>query len=158
MKNPITREELFILVWNQPVTEASKSLGVSDAALGKLCRRLQVPKPPQGYWAKIQAGKLHRKPPLPAFREQIDKVLGASNRRSSFIHLTNGQLELLNKALEILSEQGIETAEIQLVHDGIKTVSGDLAAQLLILIQHQHETWFKKSLMSSHSCKGSGSG
>ena len=52
----LSREELFTLIWERPATEVAKELGISDVALGKLCRRLQVPKPPRGYWARVQAG------------------------------------------------------------------------------------------------------
>ena len=39
-----SREELFILIWERPTTEVAKELGISDVALGKLCR-LYVVKP-----------------------------------------------------------------------------------------------------------------
>lgn len=45
----ISREELFAMVWEMPTREGAKELGVSDVAIGKLCARLQVPKPPRGY-------------------------------------------------------------------------------------------------------------
>jgi len=45
--NAPSREELFALVWERPSTEVAHELEISDVALGKLCRRLQVPKPPR---------------------------------------------------------------------------------------------------------------
>ena len=68
-----SREELFALVWERPATEVARELGISDVALGKLCRRLQVPKPPRGYWARVASGKTPRKPPLPAFRKEVEE-------------------------------------------------------------------------------------
>jgi len=53
-RREFSREELFALVWEKPTSEIAKELGISDVALSKLCRRLQVPKPPRGYWAKVQ--------------------------------------------------------------------------------------------------------
>ena len=50
-------EELFAPIWERPATETARELGISDAALGKLCRQLQVPKPPRGYWAGVTSGK-----------------------------------------------------------------------------------------------------
>lgn len=50
----LTREELFVLVWEKPASEVAAELGFSDVALGKFCKRLQVPKPPRGYWAEAQ--------------------------------------------------------------------------------------------------------
>lgn len=47
-RREFSREELFALVWERPTSGIAKELGISDVALAKLCRRLQVPKPPPG--------------------------------------------------------------------------------------------------------------
>ena len=62
------------MVWERPATDVARDLGISDVALGKLCRRLQVPKPPSGYWARISAGQKPRRPPLKAFRAELDSA------------------------------------------------------------------------------------
>jgi len=62
------REKLYAEVWEEPVLRVALRYGISNVGLAKICRRLAVPLPPRGYWARVQAGrKLHR-PPLPAFR------------------------------------------------------------------------------------------
>lgn len=68
----ISREELFAMVWERPTQEVAKELCVSDVAIGKLCARLQVPKPPRGYWARVQSGQIPRRPPLKAFRDELE--------------------------------------------------------------------------------------
>jgi len=116
-----------------------------------------VPKPPRGYWAKVQAGAIQKKPPLPAFREHIDKALYSSSGRKfhrSFIRLTVGQMELLKKALIMLSDAGIDNSDIQLTHEGIASIDQDLAAQILLLIQHQYESWFKRRELSVPQLEG----
>ena len=65
------RQRLFAMVWERPATEGAKGLGISDVALSKRCRRLQVPKPPRGYWARIASDQTPRRPPLPAYRAEI---------------------------------------------------------------------------------------
>ncbi len=47
-RRQLSREQLFALVWEKPTQDVAKELGVSDVAVGKLCSRLQVPKPPRG--------------------------------------------------------------------------------------------------------------
>src|SRR5689334_12506828 len=66
-KAPITmtREELYRLVWSTPVHELAKKYGLSDVGFAKCCRRVEVPRPPRGYWAKIAAGQKPRKTRLP---------------------------------------------------------------------------------------------
>lgn len=58
------RENLYELVWTAPVLEVAKRLGVSDVAVGKLCRRAGVPVPCRGYWAKVDAGQIVSRTPL----------------------------------------------------------------------------------------------
>jgi hypothetical protein len=60
-----TRQEFYELVWSQPLTHLAKRLGISDVALGKTCRSAQIPHPPVGYWAKLDAAKKVVKIDLP---------------------------------------------------------------------------------------------
>ena len=52
-----TREELYQLVWSEPMIQLAKRFGLSDVGLAKACRRAAIPVPERGYWAKRQAGK-----------------------------------------------------------------------------------------------------
>ncbi len=76
MRNEITREQLYQLVWSKPMREIAGLLGVSDVALGKTCRRASIPVPGLGYWAKVHAGKsppkLHLPPRTPGMSNHVD--------------------------------------------------------------------------------------
>lgn len=50
------REELYAEVWEKPLTSFVAKYGVSAVAIGKTCRKLQVPLPGRGYWAKKAHG------------------------------------------------------------------------------------------------------
>src|ERR1700741_4190034 len=115
----LSREELFALVWEKPTREIGKELGVSDVAVAKLCRRLQVPKPPRGYWARVQAGKTPRRPALGAFREEIDRERREAIRVRAVANLSPVHQQFYEAALADLDARGI-----------------DAAAQLLLLIQN----------------------
>lgn len=67
----LTREELHQLVWKFPGTHLAKRFGVSDVALAKICRKLDVPRPPPGWWARKAAGRKVRIAPLPTRRPDI---------------------------------------------------------------------------------------
>ncbi|WP_434717199.1 hypothetical protein P5X00_39755 (plasmid) [Paraburkholderia sp. A2RO-4L] len=69
-----TRQQLYELVWADPISTLAKSLGVSDVGLAKACRRGDIPLPPRGYWAKLNAGRQVTRTPLPL------RTPGASNR------------------------------------------------------------------------------
>jgi hypothetical protein len=58
-----TREQLYKEVWSKPMTSLAKEYGLSDVGLRKICKRLHVPLPPQGYHLRDRKGS---PPPLPA--------------------------------------------------------------------------------------------
>jgi hypothetical protein len=60
------REKLHNEVWADPTTTVAQKYGVSDVAIHKACKRLNVPVPPRGYWAKVAAGKKVKRQPLEA--------------------------------------------------------------------------------------------
>ena len=65
---PTDRETLYEEVWAQPLTVVAMRYGVSDVALIKRCKRMSVPVPGRGYWAKVRAGQTPRKAQLPQLR------------------------------------------------------------------------------------------
>jgi hypothetical protein len=50
------REELYQKVWERPMLKVAEEYGVSSVALGKVCRKLAVPVPGRGHWAKLAHG------------------------------------------------------------------------------------------------------
>ena len=64
-QNVYRREVLYQEIWNFPVTEVAKKYAVSDVTIHKVCREMEIPTPPVGYWAKKQAGQEVAIPPLP---------------------------------------------------------------------------------------------
>jgi hypothetical protein len=63
------REELYKDVWEQPLTKLQSKYGVSNVAIGKACRKLKVPLPGRGYWAKLVAGHKVKQVPLPEYKD-----------------------------------------------------------------------------------------
>jgi hypothetical protein len=61
----LSREDLYELAWSKPISELAKDFGISDVGLAKRCRRLGVPLPGRGYWARIDAGQKPYRPKLP---------------------------------------------------------------------------------------------
>ena len=54
----ISREELERLVWSKPTRLVAADFGVSDTAISKKCRLEGIRKPPRGFWARVDSGKL----------------------------------------------------------------------------------------------------
>lgn len=62
----LTREELYQLVWDLPMTDIAKRYNISDVGFRKLCIRLNIPFPKSGDWAKIRSGHFVERPALAA--------------------------------------------------------------------------------------------
>ncbi len=60
----LSREALYIKVWETPTVKLAKEFGISDVAISKMCKKLEIPKPPPGYWRKLETGEKKKIPPL----------------------------------------------------------------------------------------------
>jgi hypothetical protein len=63
-----TREQLYDLVWKEPMLRVGERLGVSSSYMARVCTELRVPRPAPGYWAQVEFGKTPDRPPLPDAR------------------------------------------------------------------------------------------
>ena len=61
----VERQVLYEQVWAQPMTKVAKEYGISNVALAKICKKLNVPCPWRGYWRRKETGKAVRQLPLP---------------------------------------------------------------------------------------------
>jgi hypothetical protein len=70
------RGTLFKRVWSEPVVKLAEEWGLSGRGLAKACRRLEIPVPPRGFWARLEAGQRPRRPRLAALPPgQADEVI-----------------------------------------------------------------------------------
>ena len=61
----LTRSQMYDLVWSTPMAKLAVQFGISDVALKKRCKKLRIPTPGLGYWAKVAAGQKPRRVQLP---------------------------------------------------------------------------------------------
>lgn len=103
------REALYNEVWEEPMTTVAKRYNMSDNGLRKHCKRLGIPLPSSGYWAKLKVGKSVVKTPLP-------EVYGIYKRyvhnyvikfKTDLKKLSDEEL-LSNEELNLLSEKTIQ--------------------------------------------------
>ena len=118
-----TRSELHALIWSKPLNKLSAELGLSDVGLKKLCKRHDIPTPPQGHWISIHHGKSRPIIPLPPKPEDDDpdfRIGFATNE--------------LHPAL-IATANKIRTAQPD--RDGAITARGESLCGLWIGIEHR---------------------
>ena len=112
----LTREQLYHLIWSQPATKVAEEFGISGVAVAKHCRKLNIPRPYRGYWAKLVFRHKPKKTPLPpaaevifakATRQPVEKALS----------LPEAIEELHPKAAELLRAlKAAKADEIRGVH------------------------------------------
>lgn len=77
----LKREELYKMVWSEPVSKLARGYGLSDRGLGKICNRLEIPVPGRGYWQMKKKGLQIPVPPLRPTKK--------SNATGAYIHKTS---------------------------------------------------------------------
>jgi hypothetical protein len=78
----LTRAELFEIVWNEPMRTLAPKFGLSDVGLAKLCRRVGVPLPPMGYWARSERKRRRPKlPPTPENQSETVEIIPSEIRK-----------------------------------------------------------------------------
>lgn len=70
----LTREQLYELVWSEPMLKVAARYDVSSSYMARVCTLLNVPRPERGYWAKLAVGKAPPKPHLPETRPGDESV------------------------------------------------------------------------------------
>lgn len=92
MTTTVTRQELYDLVWSTPLKTLAPQFNVSDVGLKKACLRGNVPVPPRGYWAKLQAGRKVVKLKLPARSPGMDDEVTIGGRQYWYRSYSNEEL------------------------------------------------------------------
>ena len=90
------------------------------------------------------------------YKQQKRAILERENsvRSRCFINLSLGQLEIFNPALNELAEAGNDTSGCTVSKHTIRSLDGDLAAQILILIHHRYKDWLKVKDTSIRQLEG----
>lgn len=61
-----TRQELYDLVWEKPMSQLAKEFDISDVGLRKICRQHDIPTASNKWWTAKTYGKPGARAPLPA--------------------------------------------------------------------------------------------
>ena len=81
-----TREELYDLVWSEPMSRLAKKYNLSNNGLKKRCKKMMIPYPPVGYWSKIKYGYKVPKPKLSKnFKGETETVLCFRDKHGKYV-------------------------------------------------------------------------
>jgi hypothetical protein len=64
MRQVLTRQQLYDMIWERAVSKVAPELGISDVALRKRCVKHAIPLPDAIYWGRLHAGRPVKRKPL----------------------------------------------------------------------------------------------
>jgi len=88
----VERTELYEWVWSEPITKLATRLGVRYVDLVQACSILNVPRPSQGYWGKLQRGLEVSKSPLPVESAQDRMDIQKASTRKRKLNISGAKL------------------------------------------------------------------
>ena len=129
----VTREELYEAVWAESVHSLAAKLGISDVGLAKIAKRLQVPIPGRGHWARGPMTRKLLQVPLPRADRHTPMVYSTSQ-------VTGGeQRKIEEEARQRLAALGMTIPTVGPRAPGAP-LSADLEASRPLLLAHGLES------------------
>ena len=113
-KITLTREEIYDLVWSKPMREVAPTLNITDVGLAKMCKRLNIPRPKQGYWLRDKRDRAKPRALPPATKGMSSAVTIQPKT----------VLKIETKAIQTLPVISTKTVTHSLVRDCRKCFSG----------------------------------
>ena|GEM_PF-404614 len=114
----ITRQELHVLVWEEPLAVVAVRFGLSANGIAKVCDRMGIPRPPRGHWTRPASGRVAQRP-LPATPLGADDriLLGgprqSARRPRSRMPLAARRNQLLDEAARVAMTDGVQDVTLK---------------------------------------------
>jgi hypothetical protein len=136
------RESLYNEVWTDPVTTVAKRYDLSDNGLRKHCKRLGIPLPYPGYWARVKSGQDLDRTPLPKVVGELKHYIReyVIKYKPKFEDFSDDTLKN-DEELSLLTEE--TKAFIQARCSKIQ-VPSQLRNQHRLIIDHEKESMYRK--------------
>lgn len=112
----LTKGELLRLVWSRPVSALANDFGLSPNGLAKICDRLDIQRPPKGYWKKTPEGDPGI---LTVSVEDPDEVIQIGGRQSaarrprSRLSSDDRRAQLLEAGRMLAREEGLHEVSLR---------------------------------------------
>jgi hypothetical protein len=82
----LNRKELYDLVWSEPLSRLAKKYNLTDNGIRKRCKKMNIPLPKAGHWAKIRHGYKVPKPKLPGnYNGETETILCYRNKDGKYV-------------------------------------------------------------------------
>lgn len=115
----LTRLELYDLVWSQSISQLAPRFQMSDKGLAKKCEAHDIPRPPVGYWMKVQYGRSVKKTPLPKLDDPSLEIVYFNGKVKDPVGDTLPEHFLSKDQLVFISSFSFDS-RVQRYHDDIQ--------------------------------------
>lgn len=99
-----TRQELYDMVWETPLSIIAKKYMISNTGLKKKCKEMNIPVPKMGYWQKIRHGYKVNREKLPEDYSGDNSVKLTEKELKTYKNSRNADLKKLIKEIEAKQE------------------------------------------------------
>jgi hypothetical protein len=100
-------------IWAEPVPKLAARLGCSDTWLRTICKKLSVPQPPRGFWARVHGRQPVQRLPLPP-GDDVDIGLRIQPEASATPRSKGTSGDELKQTLQVLVEREVHQAALDL--------------------------------------------
>lgn len=101
MKNiKLSRKEVYELVWSTPISKIVEVYALSNDSFKKICKKHEIPLPPNGYWLKLKYNKPFTKEILSLDFKGIDGIDLIIREENSIINTDQSPLTILTKQIQ----------------------------------------------------------
>lgn len=120
MATPIKlkRSDLLDLIWSKPVSVLATEFGLSPNGLAKICDRLDIPRPPKGYWQGRDKSSEVAKPAAISDPDGIVVIggeTGRDRRQRSRMPAADRRRLMLDCAREIANKDGLHEVSLKAI-------------------------------------------
>ena len=99
----LTRKELYDLVWSTTISKILEQFALSNDGFKKICKKYEIPLPPNGYWLKLKHNKPFKKEILNLDFNGDNEIEFTIREEGSIINIDQSPLTILTK--QILSDK-----------------------------------------------------
>jgi hypothetical protein len=85
------REKLYQEVWQTPISQLASKYGLSDVGLAKVCKRMDIPLPPRGYWQKRRYGHEVTRSRLQSTKPQSTTETQINKSEEDLLHIARNK-------------------------------------------------------------------
>ena len=128
----ISREALYDLVWQRPLSQLAKEFGISDVGLRKICHQHDIPTASNQWWS----AKEYRKPAvqtrLPDSSQFAGKLITIPRSGPRYVPSPE-RIEATTKAADVMAK-----AQKVVSHRGLPQIAKDMIAELKACKPDEH--------------------